>query len=445
MKKQNARLYRQFHLLADKVKTLVEQHKWENLSASVQQRIIRKLKWRYSRLRGAFSTTLLLRALGAAALVLGISATSQAQSFKAPVVNPYSLDSLADLNAPAMVDIDDDGDLDLFAGDYYGNFLYFENTGTATTPNFAAPDSAAFGLSNMSYFHVPRFADIDDDGDMDLFLGTYVDGEGIIVYHENTGSSTAASFAAGVNNPFGITKTQDYAFPAIADMDGDGDLDLLVGEEYGNRIYFENTGTASSPAFGAAVTNPFGMVVNPMGYTNPIALADLDGDGDVDLFEVDYANGDILYYENTGTSSAAAFAAPVTNPFSLVPAGAEDLSFAEFGDLDSDGDLDLMVGDYYGAFIYYENESGPSGIGEHSLDANVLVYPSVTDGKVTIQLNNANAVMLTVSNQLGQVVKQENVSGRNVLDLHLNEAPGLYLFTIQDADGQQVSRKVVLQ
>ncbi|HEB31457.1 MAG TPA: hypothetical protein ENI15_11385, partial [Spirochaetes bacterium] len=158
--------------------------------------------------------------------------------FAAPVQNPFGLTNVLYLAAPTFADLDGDGDMDLLAGEYYGNFQYFENTGTAFAPAFAAPVENPFGLTNTYFYSFPAFADLDGDGDMDLLAGEYY---GNFQYFENTGTAFAPAFAAPVQNDFGLTNVLYLAAPAFADLDGDGDMDLLAGEAYGNFQYFENT------------------------------------------------------------------------------------------------------------------------------------------------------------------------------------------------------------
>ena len=93
----------------------------------------------------------------------------------------------------------------------------------------------------------------------------------------------------------------DRSSPATADLDGDGDLDALIGERFGSTLYFENTGSATSPAFAAPVTNPFGL--SAVGSNSTPATADLDGDGDLDAFiGEDY--GETFFFENIAVTTS---------------------------------------------------------------------------------------------------------------------------------------------
>jgi hypothetical protein len=143
--------------------------------------------------------------------------------------------------------------------------------------------------------------------------------------------------------------------PSLGDLDGDGDLDLLAGENEGTFRYFANTGDATSPAFAPATTNPFGLA--EVGLESAPSLGDLDGDGDLDLVACQLNNGSFFYFENTGDATSPAFAPATTNPFGLADLGIA--SAPTLGDLDGDGDLDLVAGESGGTFTtYYLPEPG---------------------------------------------------------------------------------------
>ena len=187
------------------------------------------------------------------------------------------------------------------------------------------------------------FADIDGDGDLDLVVGR---GTGDLNYYENTGTASAPTYTVrtGTANPFNGIDVGSASTPTFADIDGDGLLDLVVGEFDGNLNYYENTGTASAPVYSArtGTANPWDGI-NVGGYSTP-TFADIDGDGDLDLV-VGESSGNLNYYENTSTASAPTYTerTGTANPWDGIDVGS--FSTPTFADIDGDGDLDLVVGE----------------------------------------------------------------------------------------------------
>ncbi|MCJ8310222.1 MAG: tandem-95 repeat protein, partial [Hyphomicrobiales bacterium] len=267
------------------------------------------------------------------------------------VDDPFEGVDYDNFSAPVFVDLDNDGDLDVLVGNGdEGDTLYSENVGSSETPSYAAFVTNPFGLDQYSDDVTPAVVDIDNDGDFDVFLGS---AGGEIRYRRNDGSDTSPSFTAVGLNQFGLTSTPGgYSAPTFIDIDGDNDYDAFIGDASGNIYYQENTGTISSPNFTAAVMNPFGLT--DVGDDAKPNFVDYDGDGDYDVF-VGTLSGDTYYFENTGTNLAPSFAAAVVNPFGLSDIGSE--SAPSFGDIDSDGDLDAIIGRSNGEVEYFENQS----------------------------------------------------------------------------------------
>src|SRR6185295_3631923 len=131
--------------------------------------------------------------------------------------------------------------------------------------------------------------------------------------------------------------------PNYADLDGDGDLDVVVGGSEGTLRYYENIGTAAAPLYTerTGIANPFDGI--DVGNQSAPSFVDLDHDGDFDL-AVGAADGTLHYYQNTGSNTAPAYVAIVgsANPFNGIDVGLQ--SVPSFSDVDGDGDLDLVVG-----------------------------------------------------------------------------------------------------
>ena len=93
---------------------------------------------------------------------------------------------------PAFVDIDADGDYDLFVGEQYGISFAYENTGSASSPNWTVKPS--WNLPDLDMGSKPAFADLDNDGDYDVLIGEGP--TGATYGYENTGNATSPNWTA---------------------------------------------------------------------------------------------------------------------------------------------------------------------------------------------------------------------------------------------------------
>ena len=246
---------------------------------------------------------------------------------------------------PALADIDDDGDLDLFlgmgspgVGDSDG-FVFLRNDGTAALPEWAYVTGSYGGIDCCIGDKHPTFVDINDDGDLDLFIGTgpfFNEQDGTLHYYENTGTPAVAAFTLVTETYLDIVGPYySRVVPAFADIDADGDQDLFVSVE-GQIHHYRNDGNAASPDW-THVTDGYAGV-----SALYLAFADVDGDGDQDLFS------DRAFYRNDGSASAAAWAQGTT-PDGLAWSGGPLVLADLLGD---DGRPDLLLGGNGGLHLY---------------------------------------------------------------------------------------------
>ena len=247
-------------------------------------------------------------------------------------------------SSPAFVDIDGDFDLDLFVGQDEGRISYYRNDGTVHLPSWTLLAKSYLFL-DFGANSAPALADIDGDGDSDLFVGEY---EGNINFYRNEQAVPVPCWNRVTANYFAI-EADDYSSPTFADIDGDGDLDLLVGRKDGEIDFYQNIGTTES-ALSDFAPDQFDFA-HVGGYASP-ALVDIDGDADLDLF-VGQTYGKIYFYRNDGTPQIAVWTF-VSDEFESIDAGS--YSAPTFGDLDSDGDFDLLVGNDEGELRFYRND-----------------------------------------------------------------------------------------
>ncbi|GIW41363.1 MAG: hypothetical protein KatS3mg076_1940 [Candidatus Binatia bacterium] len=280
--------------------------------------------------------------------------TPEMPAFASPVPDPFGLSGDISEPVPEFVDIDGDGDFDLFVGDASGYTSFFENTGSPASPAFAAPLTGAFGLAKVPYSSHPKFVDVDGDGDLDALLGGY----GTLLFQENTGSASMPAFGPARSNEFGVPLRlrHDYVIdlrPEAVDIDGDGDFDLFFAEEGGRTRFFENRREATRPDFVVRMRDPFGLYATS---EYGVRFVDIDLDGDVDALGVDRAAG-VVFFENTGSPSRPAFAPPVSDTFGL--SLVDPARTAHFVDIDGDGDLDVFS-TYYPELVFFENTGSAS-------------------------------------------------------------------------------------
>lgn len=206
------------------------------------------------------------------------------------------------ISAPAFVDIDSDGDFDVFLGSSSQGVLFFENVGSAGSPIFVPRTGIANPLNDsviggiVDDENAPTFVDIDNDGDFDAFIGDLF---GTVHFFRNSDPSTPSFTSTSTGqNPLKDVSVEISSAPAFADFDQDGDFDCMVGEAFGETFYYENTGSANSASFTlrTGAGNPLdGITVE--GKSMP-AMVDIDDDGDVDIF-LGSLSGSVLFVETS--------------------------------------------------------------------------------------------------------------------------------------------------
>ncbi|MCX6640925.1 MAG: T9SS type A sorting domain-containing protein [bacterium] len=252
--------------------------------------------------------------------------------------------------SPVLIDIDNDGDLDLFYS-ANGPEHFYRNDGSVSTFNFSfITDSIPGLIGSWGLF----FIDFDADGDYDLFAGQ---GSGHICYYENTGSPTNFEFTL-VTDYFSNIDVGTASDPVLCDIDDDGDYDLFIGELNGHLWYYRNDGTPQQYNFTLVSNYWLGIYVVEKAASE---FCDIDGDGDYDLFVGrepnlgDPTHGDVFYYENVGTAQNPDFQFVTAN---YLTADVGYYANEQLIDLDHDGDLDLLVGS--GHHIQYYKNIGSS-------------------------------------------------------------------------------------
>ncbi len=321
--------------------------------------------------------------------------------------NTFLVEDMVDLGSgsrPVFVDYNADGLMDLIVGNesYWvfggakdARLFLFENIGTSSTPAYELVDDDYLGMSQFSgsnWAFAPTAGDMDNDGDIDLLIGEEF---GALFYLENTaGPNQTFAFANPVFNymniDVGLAST-----PALVDLNRDGLMDIVVGERNGFLNYFQNQGTTGNPQFEAdedlAPNNSYLGEVDTRGFQSVEGYASpffIDFDGSYMLFCGSNERGIMRY---TGVEGNLTGAYNLAEDFygNVRPGLKAHVAIAE---ITGDENLEMMVGNRRGGFACYgttfqTDGSAPTNDFELSIDIDLSPNPTSEILKVKINAN----------------------------------------------------------
>jgi hypothetical protein len=306
---------------------------------------------------------------------------------------------------PSFADLDADGDSDLLLGSQnhpLGTLHYLENVGSITNPSFVYLDSSYFNITgDLSV--LPYLGDLDGDNDIDLLVGLF---NGEIDYYRNDGTVYVANyvFQGKLTDSTGATiDVGSLAAPFLLDVDNDDDLDLAIGEFSGKFNYFKNTGNKFVFEF-SELDSFYGNL--DVGDNSSPFLFDYNNDNALDLFSGN-RNGQFYYFENNGSNQNPVWQ-QVTDQF--IPENFGGITAPSFIDIDDDSDTDLYVGNVKGGLYLYENTTivnSVNKITELPVTFRITAHPNPFNPKVSINiyLNSGGNTEIKIFNVLGQKVR----------------------------------------
>ncbi len=356
---------------------------------------------------------------------------------------------------PVLFDYDGDGLQDLITGNYgisittggYKRGLHlYKNTGTSSSPAFKLVDNDFAGINALSSLLgpiYPAFGDLTGDGIQEMIIGS---DNGRLQYFSN--SSVPANFSLTIPN-YSHIDDGSAVTPQLIDLNRDGLLDLVIGNKNGLIKYHQNTGTSTSPVFDSIPTKDTlgGIVVQtiatPDGYAVPYFF---DEDGHYRLL-VSCMKGDVYLYDNIDGN--------ILGNYQLIDSvikgeEGERLSFnlsVSGGDINSDGLTDMLLGIYSGGVQVYMQDNS-IGIAEHSphLSPGMIISPNPSNELCNIQFFNlavSEKKQLRVVNYLGQTVFTKNIFS-DKFSFNTKDFPaGLYFIQLV-ANDDLITRKLIV-
>ncbi|MES2628263.1 MAG: T9SS type A sorting domain-containing protein [Bacteroidota bacterium] len=339
--------------------------------------------------------------------------------------------------AAVLHDLDADGKADLIItgrgrsegdGNYTAMLAYYRNTGIVSQPQFTwvSDDIGNIGQFFPGIALVPAFGDLDGDGKSDLLIGNQAGTIMWLKYDPAALQSFSLKQERLTDSDGNVIDIGDFAHPTIADINGDGKPDLLIGERDGYLNYYENIGTATSPAF-KKITEQFSGInsneyTGDFGYSSPQIYKE---NGNLKLL-VGGRWGRIQLYELNGNSATL-----VNGKLGDIYEGKRTKPFA--GDLNGDGFVDLIIGNYGGGVsLYYQQD--PNSVTELHSDLRLLVYPNPAGSFIRFDCPFANAQLIIYTASGQQVLNTTCATGTNEIDLSML-ARGFYSLVLLGDSG----------
>ncbi len=341
---------------------------------------------------------------------------------------------------PVFFDANSDGLLDIIIGNH-GYFIesgnldsrlnLLLNSGSQQNPSFEISDTDFAEISSLGLNGVyPSFGDMDGDGDNDMIAG---DEEGHIHLFVNTAANGEPSnFVLSGPNYMNID-VGEAAMPQIIDVNGDSKPDLIIGEKSGTISYFENMGTINEPEYGSLATNDYFGGIDVMkeccgGYSVPFLTSDSVGN---QLLYVSSESGFLYQFNNIENN--------IDGDFNLVDSlflnGLR--STISGGDINGDGNDELIYGEYAGGLRILK-KGNPIWIGiqdNQKNEVDINIYPNPALSEITISINrktNYQSGSMKIFNHLGQLVLEDFLTETDNLkkaDLSAEQS-GVYIIHI---------------
>lgn len=362
---------------------------------------------------------------------------------------------LGSTSHPTFADVNADGLVDLVVGTY-GFFntqsntnarLYlFLNTGTATHPEFTLTNSDWLQFSEFSpenYDFSPAFGDIDGDGDLDLVVG-HNDG-GFFCYRNSAGPGVQMNLSRDFSSMWldmdvvGLAST-----PTLTDLTGDGLIDIIAGERNGHINLFANTGTPTNPVYPTTPTIQKVGAVNTQifgesfGYSTPVFIPTPTGP----MLVCGSNSGQLKTYQNFILDDTF----DLIDPFwGNIDEGAR--THPALADLDDDGILEMVIGNLRGGLGIFRTtliDCSTVATQEPGTPVSVLhVSPNPAQDWLQLALQPASAFQWRAFNAIGQIVASGS-SANSVTRIATNNwKSGVYYIEVA-TEGRRITQKVMV-
>lgn len=371
----------------------------------------------------------------------------------------FLLDQMVDVGdgaAPAFVDYNNDGLVDIVVSNtYYLNknneiktgLALLKNIGTIQKPKYDIITRDWFGFSALNIYNMnPSFADLDNDGDLDMVCGAQ---DGALHFFRNTAPANAEMNLQYVSNYFNNIDVGNFSAPFVYDINNDGKKEILVGEQSFNINLISNTGTVSNPSYALTTDSLYKINLrkyNPYYFGRAKMLIEKINPDEPEKIVLSNGNGILYFFDSPGINVHQNIGSP-TDSLDL-HSGYYSFAYGGFphsiADIDGDTDKDMVVGLPQGGLYLYKNTAINVGIDAKSANKPFKVYPN--PAKDFIQIKAEEDYQLSVvklSDVKGAILYKEN-SHSTYVQIDIGTlAEGIYILSVQTSNGVYTEKLIV--
>ena len=266
----------------------------------------------------------------------------------------YISSPVGNLGNIEVLDLDGDGDLDVLATNSAsapGKIYWLMNDGKE---NFSEDETKTISLDGIKINSNPSsiLHDLDHDGDQDIYLPT----DKGVFWFENLG----AGFSESIQVTSGTTQNANSNDSYAADMDGDGDIDIISAHLGQDLIAWHENDCKQTDCWDGSVRPGFTYQKVVKGHTNgpngpwSIYAEDINGDGNMDVLSTSQHDDELAWYRNDGAEDPSFTYNHISGPASFH----NNPKIPRAADMNGDGDMDVLVFATHGTkkLIWYDND-----------------------------------------------------------------------------------------